>query len=1100
MQFKMNCRKWLFAIALLGASNSFAQTNFWNDASETSFTATAGARKIIPLQYRTFKIDSTVLKATLAKAPMEFTQASRNEPLVISLPTPNGGSARFAIVESPGMEKGLSELLPIIKTYSGQGIDDRTATIKLDWTYNGFHAQVLSPISGAYYIDPYALNNLTDYQVYFKTALTPRQALSEENMQDLTTTMRTNAGGFTRGSQLRTYRLAVACTGEYAVAVGGAGVTQAQAQSAIVTTVNRVNGVYEKELTVRLILVANNINVVYINSATDPFTGNNSAGTLITESQTTIDGVIGNANYDVGHTFSTGGGGLASLACVCITGLKARGITGSSQPTGDAYDIDYVAHEIGHQFGGRHTFNANTGECSGNGSTSTNVEPGSGTTIMAYAGICLAANNLQNNSDAQFHAISFGEIIGNVQFGSASNCGTVTNTDNNPPVVTPNNNYTIPRSTPFVLTGSASDADGDALTYSWEQINTGAPFGNWNSPSGNNAPIFRSFSPTTSPTRYFPRLSDVLNNTTTIGEIMPSYARSLNFRLTVRDNRNNGGGIASEDATITVDGTAGPFSMSSFSTATNLTANGSNTMNITWNVAGTTAAPVNCATVDILFSVDGGQTFPYTLASNTSNDGTETIVVPSLPTAIGRIMVKARNNVFFTANTANITITSACTAEGAVIAPAADVVGTTGSAMLNLGLSPQFGATTNVMGTLQVTDPATTLAVNNLSAPSCINFSNPTVYDTYTLLPAASGTYNFNLVGTLGTIVNINTGSYNSASPCTGFLRSSATYNGMQVGVSSTWSQFLTAGTTYALTVTGFNASTPALPAAYTVSYTSPYPNPGAGFSYGYVIVNNATGNIVAISSTPNLSDGTTFPAGTYTIYGFSYSNSIAGNIAAYVGGSFNTLNNDLLNNPASRCGNLSKNSVKVTINTPQPVKLINLAGRRVNNKVLVSWSTANEVNSSHFVVERSANGSQFIALGNVTAAGNSSTLSQYSFNDLLPLAQTGYYRIKMVDKDGSFAHSNVVLVKIDKANPLLVVYPNPVKNQLNAEFTVEKAAKVEFTITDITGSVILRSNKQAQKGYNQFSFSVQQLSAGTYLLQAVVEGKQMSTVKFMKD
>jgi hypothetical protein len=234
--------------------------------------------------------------------------------------------------------------------------------------------------------------------------------------------------------------------------------------AAIVTSVNRVVGVYEKEVATRMILVANNNLVEFLDANTDPFNGNNSAGILINESQTVNDANIGFANYDVGHTFSTGGGGLAQLNSPCGPS-KARGITGLPTPTGDAFDIDFVAHEIGHQFGGSHTFNGQQGNCSGgNRSAASAYEPGSGTTIQAYAGIC-GSDNLQPNSDPFFHARSFDQISNFVFAGGA--CGVISNTGNNLPVVSllPNNGLSIPISTPFTLTGTATDADGDPLTY-----------------------------------------------------------------------------------------------------------------------------------------------------------------------------------------------------------------------------------------------------------------------------------------------------------------------------------------------------------------------------------------------------------------------------------------------------------------------------------------------------------------------------------------------------------------------------------------------------------------------------------------------------------
>ncbi|WP_449399552.1 reprolysin-like metallopeptidase [Chryseobacterium wanjuense] len=451
---------------------------------------------------------------------------------------------------------------------------------------------------------------------------------------------------------MRIFRFAVACTGEYAQAATGlSSPTVAQTLSAIVTSVNRVNGVYEQELAVRLVLVANESSIVFTNPATDPFTGNNDGNILIDESQAQIDAIIGSANYDVGHTFSTGGGGLAGLGVICDNTGKALGVTGSPNPVGDPYDIDYVSHEVGHQFGGPHTFNGTTGSCGGgNRDASHAVEPGSGITIMAYAGICGSTNDLAPNSIPIFHTNSFQSITETIQ---TTTCQVTNPVSNTAPVVNAGNDYTIPKSTPFKLTGSATDAQGNALTYCWEQ-NDIESAGNWNAPTG-NAPLFRSFVPDTVPYRYFPKITDVINNTVTKGEILPSYARAMEFRLTVRDNNAGCGGVANDDAKITVDGNSGPFTVTAPGTAVNWAGNSSQT--ITWNVANTTAAPVSCANVSILLSTDGGLTYPTTILASTPNDGSQVVTIPNVNTNQARIMVAGVGNVFFNINPVNFTIT-----------------------------------------------------------------------------------------------------------------------------------------------------------------------------------------------------------------------------------------------------------------------------------------------------------------------------------------------------------------------------------------------------------------------------------------------------------
>jgi hypothetical protein len=330
-------------------------------------------------------------------------------------------------------------------------------------------------------------------------------------------------------------------------------------------------------------------------------------------------------------------------------------VTGLPSPTGDPFYIDYVAHEMGHQFGGNHTFNAITGSCGGgNRAAGAAYEPGSGATIMAYAGIC-APNDLQNNSDAYFVAKSLDEIL-NFTNGGGSSCAQITMTGNHNPVVSVNPvTYTIPVSTPFTITGSATDVDNDPLTYCWEEYDLGAA-GNWNAPVG-NAPIFRSFNPVTSPSRIFPKLSSLLNNSQVIGEILPTYTRNLTFVLIARDNKTGGGGVGFEWYTSSVTSSAGPFLVTSPNTAVTINANIS--QSITWAVANTNAAPVNCANVNIKLSTDGGATFPTMLKANTPNDGSEVVNFPMTASTTARIKVEAADNIFFDISNTNFIISTA---------------------------------------------------------------------------------------------------------------------------------------------------------------------------------------------------------------------------------------------------------------------------------------------------------------------------------------------------------------------------------------------------------------------------------------------------------
>jgi hypothetical protein len=613
-----------------------------------------------------FFLNEGALRATLARAPEEFSQAAKDVRVEMMLPMPDGSFERFQIWESPIMEAPLAAEFPDVKTYIAQGIDDPTATVRFDLTPLGFHAQILAA-GRSVYVDPYRAGDYTHYVSYDKrglrrsgdfSCLVEEVERAADEIGEATDQKGVDNAAQSNGGTLRTYRLAQACTGEYAVAVCnnlGVSVTAANTMTAITTTINRVTGIYERDLSIRLTLVGNNTQVVYTNGSSDPYTNNN-ASSLLTENQSTCDSRIGSANYDIGHVFATGDGGLAGLGVVCVAGSKARAMTGRPSPWGDAFDVDYVAHEMGHQFGGNHTFNASTsGSCtSGNRNGSTAYEPGSGSTIQAYAGIC-SPENVQSNSDAYFHAISLREITNYVNSGSGT-CSANTATGNTAPSVTLPSNYTVPFGTPFTLTASGSDANGDALTYCWEQWDLGT--------TSTTKPLFRSISPSTSPSRTFPAMSSVLaGSNSTTWETTPTVARSMKFVCTVRDNRAGGGGYAISGTsgtggsvsyvTVTASGTSGTtFAVTSPNTAVSWAGNSSQT--VTWSVGGSSSY---CANVNILLSTNGGTTWTTVLAG-TPNDGSQTITVPNTASTQCRVKVEGAGNIFFDVSNVNFTITS----------------------------------------------------------------------------------------------------------------------------------------------------------------------------------------------------------------------------------------------------------------------------------------------------------------------------------------------------------------------------------------------------------------------------------------------------------
>lgn len=645
-------------LALLSSSlmlQPLSANSLWLDVPQHS-ARTAQTLPLMPDKYRLLKLDETGMRLELQTAPVEWADARSAQPTgaILSLPMPDGSMVDLSIQDSPIMEAGLAEKFPNIKTYTARGVG---ISGRLDMTEQGFHGLLNTP-QGDVFIDPRGTGTERKYISYYKKDYQPADknrssfscgVSSDQNLnRSLPTTHAIPDQHRASGEQLRTYRLAVAATGEYTAFHGG---TKSAALAAITTTINRVNVIYERDVSVKLQLIANNNNIIYTSSS-DPYS-NGDGITMLAQNQTTLDNVnvIGSANYDIGHVFSTGGGGVATVGSVCNSSSKARGVTGNPTPIGDPFDIDYVAHEIGHQFSGYHTFNGSAGNCGGgNRSASTSYEPGSGSTIMSYAGICNPVN-LQANSDAMFHAGSIKQIIDFTTLSTGNNCAAITSLANTAPTVNAGNDYTIPARTPFELTGTATDTNPANLTYAWEQMDLGTASSSLVEMVDNgNRPLFRSFLPTASPTRSFPKLLDLINNTQTIGEYLPTTNRTLDFRLTVRDGEN---GVNSANTQITVDSASGPFAV----TVPNGGENYTNLSTVTWNTASTNVGPVNCGSVEILMSLNNGYNFPIILNADTINDGTEPVTFPQ-PSTTARVKVKCKNNVFFDISDNDFTIAS----------------------------------------------------------------------------------------------------------------------------------------------------------------------------------------------------------------------------------------------------------------------------------------------------------------------------------------------------------------------------------------------------------------------------------------------------------
>jgi hypothetical protein len=693
------------------------QVKLWQQIDESNVQQKRGQRAIVPEKYLVFRLNRKSLENTLAELqPANLNEAGNNS-IILEIPMPDGKIRLFKMEDAPVLSPELAADFPSWKTFVGYDMDNPAISGRFDWNALGFHGYI-STGKGTVIIDPYQKGDTENYLVFYKHEFGKSNdeffCRVEQKMSKILETnsdykFAPSVSAFSFGASVRTFRLAVATTGEWSRNAAGftdgmpANTIRTNALAVLTTTVNRLNGIFERELASRFQLVNPSVandanNIIFDDPATDPY-NNTDATAQLNINQTTINNRVGTASYDVGHLYGTGGGGVASSPSICST-QKAEGYSARGTNTGDPFTVDYVAHELGHQFGADHSYNNAdpNGACTTRAAESA-FEVASGATIMSYVGIC-NQRNLQQFVDTgfpSFHIRSLTEINNNFTTGdpSTTGCGTTSGT-NSIPTVNAGNSFTIPRLTPFTLTAAGADADaGDAanLLYSWEQYDlspspsgaTGTPANTYDiDTDGVARSLFRAYSPVSSNTRTFPSLTFILNPqnndpagsnqpqltytgthptgfpgavcengvTCVIGERLPTINRTMNFRVSVRDRR---GGVVDAGTTVTVAASAGPFEITG-QNSTPATWQGGTTQSVTWNVAGTNAAPVNTANVNILLSTDGGQTFPTMLAANTPNDGIETITVPNNQTTTARIKVEAVGNIYFDISNVNFTI------------------------------------------------------------------------------------------------------------------------------------------------------------------------------------------------------------------------------------------------------------------------------------------------------------------------------------------------------------------------------------------------------------------------------------------------------------
>ena len=565
----------------------------------------------------------------------------------LTLPLPDGKEVTFSLQPYDLLPADLAAKYPGIRTFKGHDEANPVETGRVDLGPQGFHA-MFSHQGRMVFVDP--LRNGEGYAVYYQQDAHSR--LEEEADR----VIGSKAGKLARqvlvdGNERKRYVIAISAAGEYTQYHGG---TVEAGLGAITTLLNRVNEVYQRDVAAEFQLASGNDTIIFTDAATDPFfNGDDPSGSGLSDVDVNMQvqavaQTQGLGAFDIGHVVNTGGGGLAGLGVLC-TADKSAGMTGSSNPVGDAFFIDYVAHEIGHQFGADHTFNGTTGSCGGgNREASQAWEPGSGSSIMAYAGIC-GEEDLQANSLPYFHSKSIEQM--RAHMATVSSCGTTQSLTNNAPQVAAGNDHVIPANTPFVLKGAGTDLDNDALSYTWEQIDLGTEsFSVASMVDDGSRPLFRFVAPTSVPERTLPSLPSLLTNTLAKGEAWPATNRELNFRLTARDGK---GGVSSDDMKIQVVNTGKAFALTS-PLVTPLAAG--QTQTIDWDVAGTNAAPINCSKVDLYMTRDEGVNWTL-LAGGQPNSGSASVAIPAGSDGTARLKVACSDNLFFAISPLKLSVT-----------------------------------------------------------------------------------------------------------------------------------------------------------------------------------------------------------------------------------------------------------------------------------------------------------------------------------------------------------------------------------------------------------------------------------------------------------
>jgi subtilisin-like proprotein convertase family protein len=760
---KNNLQSLFFICLFVTSICSYGQNKEWQQVNDFKNLETISLDKLDKANFSIFQLDIEAFKLRLENAPLRRLSNGESN-VIIGFPGVKGNLQHYRIVETSifSSEDNAAQH-PNIKTYLGSRIDDSGTRVRFSVTPLGLKVMISEPGKDAVYIQPVTKVSTGQYLVYNKTNSTDTFECLTEDIDISKRIISSEVSRDANDQLLRTFRMAMSVTSQYTnfwddgdIANGN---DQADALAQMISTLNRVNEVFEVDMAITFVLVdtADDPALDLIYSGTDPY-----GGDLNGDLQSNLTATVGESDYDIGHLLNFGGnnGNAGCIGCVCTNG-KGSGFSShgfldndGGPYMADFFDIDYVPHEIGHQMGANHTFSFNSE------GTGVNAEPGSGTTIMGYAGIT-GANDVQDHSDPYFHYYSIDQILNNVNSG-ANQCAVTTAITNNPPVANAGIDFTIPMGTAFILKGAATDADGgDALTYTWEQIDSGVTTNGTFGPNKTTGAVWRSRPPSVSPNRYMPILERVLNGQLTetnpvetldnsSWETVSNVARDLDFALTVRD-RSEVGGIGQSPQsdfdlmTVTVDAASGPFALTS--QTTNESWDAGSTQTITWDVAGTDTGAVNTPTVNILLSLDGGQTFPFIMASDVTNDGSHDVTVPATggDTTTARVIVEGNSNIFYAVNPINFSIQESeyvitvDTPELDICQPNDPIYNFTYNTFLGFNGTTMFSVSGLPAGTNATINPTSAIADG---ATGTITISGTNT--------VATGSYSFSFTGTSG--------------------------------------------------------------------------------------------------------------------------------------------------------------------------------------------------------------------------------------------------------------------------------------------------------------------------------------------------------------